>query len=363
MIKVLYDGWPLTREANSPEAMHLLNLLRQRHLEVEAHVALPDQPPKWLPEGVAALVQPAAAGTQRTRLVWEQRTLPRLLSALHADLLHLTTRHPPLLGSAACVVSPAEFPSNKPASGFTARVRESMASGGMSRLRGLLWPSDLSDLQPVKKSSPVYQLPCEPYPEAGTLADQRPKELAALNLPETYILYHGPHDTPALRRLLDAWSWTAGPIGEYYPLLILGLDRAAQGRLQKQLSELEFMDTVHPLPVLHPDLIPYLVQGCSAVFHPAPLAPWGWTARLALAYGIPLIAAESAMSDALAGAGAFLLPEGDTRAFGAALITVIVEEAVAERLLQAGRQQVAAWDQRPFRDELFAAYQAIVMAV
>jgi hypothetical protein len=39
-----------------------------------------------------------------------------------------------------------------------------------------------------------------------------------------YVLYHKQGGGTALRRLFDIWSWAAGSIGDYYPLVLLGLD-------------------------------------------------------------------------------------------------------------------------------------------
>jgi glycosyltransferase involved in cell wall biosynthesis len=359
MIKILYDGWPLVWAPNSPEALHLFSLLQEHHPEVQALVALPGDPPPWLPLGAQAQVHPTA-DAPRVRLEWEQRSLPHLASALDADLLHLTASHPPLLGKASSVVSPAEYPSHDSPAGLIPRVRDALARGGMTRLRGLLWPSDLQTVLPLEKSDQVYYLPFTPFPTAGALRKQDNSKLEALKLPDTYILYHGPGDLQSLRRLLDAWSWAAGPVGEYFPLLILGLDHAGQQRLQSLLANSDLAKTVRLLPVLDPTTIACLYQDSYAVFHPARLSAWGTAGRLSLFYGKPLVAAESPLADALAGPAAYLLPEYDARALGAGLLSVIVEELLYQELAQAGRQRASAWDQRSFRDELFAAYKTIL---
>jgi glycosyltransferase involved in cell wall biosynthesis len=361
MIKVLYDGWSLVRGPNSPEGLHLLCLLQPRHPQVQAYVALPDQPPSWLPAGVETRLHPIP-DTPRLRLAWEQRSLPRMAGALGADLLHLTALHPPLLGSVPCVVSPADYPHKIPVSGFFPRLREALASGGISRLRGLLWPSDLGSVPPPVGEAPAYHLPLVPCFKKGFASDQDNSALEALQLPDTYILYHGPGDKGSLQRLLDAWSWAAGAIGEYYPLLVLGLDQAARQRLQALLRDSELKETIRALPVVDPADVHRLYQGCSAVFHPAHMSPWGAAGWLSLLYGKPLVAAEDTLIDALAGPAAYLLPEWDTRGLGAALITVIVEQQVAEELSQAGRQRAATWDPRSFQEVLFEAYQAVLSA-
>lgn len=359
MIKVLYDGWSLVRQPNSPAALHLYTLLCQRHAQVEALVALPEQPPDWLPEGAIPHVLPTL-NTERDRLRWEQGSLLSLADRLMAHLLHLTTDTPPLFGSTIVVLSPAEFPTHERLTSFASRLRLAMASGGMARIRGVFLPVDLAGVPSARVKSPLIPLPVEPFPPADADLPQVFPQFDALELPDTYILYHGPHEASALRLLINAWSWAAGSIGRDYPLLIIGLDTDSQRDLHRILLETDLVDTVRPLPILHPALISPLYQNCSAVFHPAPFTLWGNTIRLALAYGKPLVAAENAVSDGLAGAGAYLAPQDDSRALGAALISVIVEEELAQKLVGAGRQRLARWNTGAFQGKLYVAYRAIL---
>lgn len=358
MIKVVYDGWSAVYQPNSPSAIHLLTLLQQRHTDVEAVVALPGEPPDWLPGNVSAPIL-IAENTPGARLVWEQRRLPRFAASLGAQLVHLTTSTPALFSSLPVVVSPAEFPSPKPRR-LASRLRQALASGGLTRLNGLLWPLELEAQPPQGASAPLYHLPAEPFPGFGTETDSGANHAAAFDLPETYILYHGPCDEVALQRLLAAWSWAAGPVGEYYPLLLLGLDEKARLRLPSLAEAYGCQGTLHPLPLLHPGAIPALVQGCSAVFHPASLAAWGGAARLALAFGKPLVASEEPLTVVEVGAAAYLAPMEDSRALGAALLTVIVEEQVAKALSEAALQWAAGWDNRSFSGALFTTYQSVL---
>lgn len=361
MIRTLYDGWSLVRQPNSPAALHLFTLLQQRHVEVEAVVALPEAAPDWLPGGAIPHLLPTP-DTMRGRLAWEQGSLPRLARSLEVDLLHLTTANPPLFSRSITVVSPAEFPAQEAFGGFLSRLRLGLASGGMSRLHALFLPEGYQGETPQGGEKLVFRLPTEPFPAEENKAGGENPWLKALDLPETYILYHGPCGKNGLYRLIEAWSWAAGSIGRDYPLLLVGMGAEAQHVLRSLLAGMDLEDTLRPLPPIRPDLIPLLYQNCTAVFHPAPLAPWGGCARLALAYGKPLVAAENPASDSLAGSGAYLAPEDNPRALGAALITVIVEEQLGQELGQAGRQRAAGWNPEDFQNALYSAYQAVLQA-
>ncbi len=158
--------------------------------------------------------------------------------------MHLTASHPPLLASIPVVLSPADYPTATPPQGMTERLRDALSSGGMARLRGLLWPSDLAAIPPAGITAPLHLLPAGPVSHLSRIADGNLPKLDALTLPETYILYHGPDDRQSLRNLLAAWSWAAASIGEYYPLLILGRDLPSHQHLTALLEESGLQETV-----------------------------------------------------------------------------------------------------------------------
>jgi glycosyltransferase involved in cell wall biosynthesis len=367
-MKILYDGWSLVHQPSSPAALHLLTLLAAHPAEFPAWVGLPGEPFHPLPPGVEAALQPVP-DTDWGRLGWEQRILPVLAGRLDAGLLHLVGGSPALFGSRRTLFSPAGFsgisspaPLRRP--GFASRLRESFALGGLARAGAWLWPSDLPLGQigmPVHHLQPAIHLNFRPASETHNLAPTVKRLRQDLNLPETYLLAHPSTDEPALRRLLDGWSWAAGSIGAYCPLVITGLDRASQDRLAALLAEYQLTGTALPLPPLSLPALAAVYQGCSALFHPLHLSPWGDPVRLALACGIPVVSLESEQTAALVGPGGYLIPGGEAypalcRALGAALITVVVEESLAKALAEAARRQAAAWQWAPFVDGLRECY-------
>ena len=371
-INVLYDGWPLIDQPNSPAALHLLAILAHLPDAVQPVVALPDKPPAWL-EGTPVHVHPMA-NTPVAHLRWEQHVLPRLVRKLGAALLHLTSSRVSLLDPANSVVSPCEFEfwdSDESDYRYSAsktlgqRLLESLGRGGFSRAHRAFWPSDLpTPTWPVDWISlpPVVNPDFTPGSgegqQAGSDGSSRlQRELPGLDLPESYILYHGPAGSHHLHRLLQAWKWAAVGLGELYSLLIIGLDGASVKYLSEIAREYGLEDSLRVLPPLSPASLALLYQGCAALFHPAPVAPWGGPERLALACGVPVVASENVLSDALFGPAAYLAPAGDARALGAALITVVVEDTVAEKLSQVARQRAGAWQSQDFGQMLAEAYR------
>jgi hypothetical protein len=379
MLTVLYDGWPLAYQPNSPGAIHLLTILDNHPPAARAVVALPAASFHPLPEGISSRIVPAL-DKDAARLVWEQRTLPRLAGELGARLVHLTSGGPALFSSVTSVISPAAFVARHDSrrmaergAGIAARLREALGQGGMVRVGSLFWPADLPT---PTVNVPVQLLPPAVHPgfsEQGAPVDEpeaqeelrRLLDAAGVELPETYILYHGPGSAAELTRLLDAWSWAAGSIGDYYPLLVAGLDDPARRELDSLLAKYSMARTARVLPILPLAALAALYRGCHVLFHPSPIFLWGDPLRMALACGKPVVCLETPLTEALVRQGGYLIG-GDAaaqrinRLLGAALITVVVEDDLAMSLSQAARELAAAWSIDRFARSLGDAYQAIL---
>jgi hypothetical protein len=233
-LRILYDGWSILHQPNGPAAAHLLNILAQIPNQIEPILAMPGSAPAWLPEVETRIV--LTKSTTSSHLIWEQQILPKLARDSGAELLHLMSPHPPVLAPPFCVVSPCGFSANqlstqrpeRPA-GITRRLRAALAQGGLTRVRAIFWPADLPQF---KLPQPVITLPATVHPDFIYKTERNEGsgtgKYLALDLPETYILYHGPCSSQDLQRLLAAWSWAAGPIGDYYPLVTLGLNDAGR---------------------------------------------------------------------------------------------------------------------------------------
>lgn len=374
-VTILYDGWPAVYAPFTPAAMHLQAVLAQLPERIQPIVAVPDSPPGWL-SNIPVQIHPAR-NTASGRLRWEQRILPQLGRKFAPGLLHVTSTHPPLFGPGNCVVSPSGFKEfdriSKPGGTegvrpFGERLREALASGGLARARGILWPDDL----PVPKlPAPLFKVPPTVHPEFYREALKASEHISGngsgrqrgpvpAELPETYVLYHGPGDPVSLSNLAEAWSWAAGPIGEYYPLLMLGLETRAWSTIDKLLEGSGIAGTVRPAPAIPPEDVPALYAGCTALFHHAPVSPWGGPIRQALAAGKPVVSIEGERVNAMVGPAAYLVPPGDSRALAAALITVVVEESVAENLAEQAARRSASWLSSNFGEELAKAYEKML---
>jgi glycosyltransferase involved in cell wall biosynthesis len=185
--------------------------------------------------------------------------------------------------------------------------------------------------------------------------------LDKLGIPETYILAQGSADETALNLLVEAWSWVAASIGEYYPLCVVGLDEMGRQKLEERVTASGLGKSVFVIPWLAFNEITALYQGCSAFFHPSPLAPWGDPVCMALAWGRPVVAIENQFVDARVGPAAYLSsPNAGARGLGAALISTIVEGGLAEALSQQAHRQVSGWQANTLTSSLRQVYTSLL---
>lgn len=356
-LRILYDGWPLARQPDSPAALHLLAILAHLPETVEPVLALPEQAPPWAPAAVEHHVAPAGE-TPGDRLRWEQRTLPELAGRLAADLLHLTRETPSLMHGEKTVVSPAGYgPPGRARQGWRGRLRGALAAGGMARARAVFWPDDIP---PPATLPRAVRLPPVVHPGFEAREHFFPPDIPGIELPGSYVLYHGPQDTATLRRGLEAWTWPANPIGEAYPLVMIGLGKAARGEVQRLVERLDLRGTVMVLPPVPPGWIPALYQAAAAVFHPAEESPWGGALRHGLACGKPVVSLATARNVRLVGPAAYLAEARDTRRLGAEIIGVVVKEPLAKRLQEAALERSRGWNAAGWGEALARGYERVL---
>jgi hypothetical protein len=243
-------------------------------------------------------------------------------------------------------------------SGLTDRLRQSLARVALDRGAEILWPEDLPYPPDQREPVDLHKIPPTVHP-AFLTQQTRPVITKYNDLPEAYFLYHGPCNPGAIQTLLRTWSWVAVPIGKDCPLVLVGLDQLRRQRVYSQLSDYALEETLQVLPALSPQELAGLYQGCRGLFHHAPESLWEGPVRQALASGRPVVAAKTDLAEALVGPAAYLIDERDTRAMGAALITIVVEESITESLSQAAQARSIRWNQALFREKLALIYQTV----
>ena len=354
--KILFDGWPLAYHPNSPAALHLLTLLAILPDEVEAHLACPAVIFTHLPENVNVDMHPTL-NTEGGHLGWEQSWLPKRAAQLGAVLLTASSGSA-LFSRGGVLPSPAGFGrEDRPAGGLAGRVRLAAAGGGLSRAKAVLWPDDLL---PGGLTN-TFKLPPVVHPAFSPAEEFYPPDVPGLDLPESYVLYHGPQSFSALRKVLDTWTWAAAPIGDFYPLLIAGLGSEARAYVEHLLPGYGLQSSVRILPAdLPPAWLGLLYQYCTVFFQPFEPSVWGSPIRHALACGRPVVSVEHPQTDALVGPAALLMESRDAKGLASGLISMVVKDKVAEGLQAAALARAEPWrDLGAFRSKLLVLLNSI----
>jgi glycosyltransferase involved in cell wall biosynthesis len=345
-IRVLHDGWPLLHAPTSAAAWHLRTLLELAPVDTELILALPAEKSV---EGISNNVKIVRAA-QDDRGAWEQGTLPRLAEEHGANWIHTTNLAASLFGKTPTLVSPtSSVQAHDYERGLRGRLAAAQGWGGLARAT-ILWPEDLPAPRLPGK---IITLPPVAHPAFIPKQWVAPTELG---LPEEYLLYHGASDEPTLLRLLESWTWAAASIGELYPLVMLGLDQGAKDFLEKRLPEFHVQDSVQILPEVSFNHLPALYQNSAAIVHAGAPTPWGGALRYALACGKAVVAQQEPLTEAIVGSAAYLVAPEDLRSFGAAIITMVVDEKARESLEAAARQRSDQWEAAAFTAGLSKIY-------
>lgn len=215
---IIFDGWSLVHHPNSPAALHLLTLLEYHPPESLALVALPSEPFEALPSRFSSEIILAALG-ERGLSVWEKRFLPELARRVGAGCIHLASLKSGRRTTMRSIVSPSGYDE------FYSEVkgRALVDSGGCwlerfrdaysykrSGIKGIFWPEGLPS---PNTRFPIIRLPIiSPSLLDRNDLELQQNEIPIKDLPETYILCHGPFSHQELLTLIQAWSW-AGWLG------------------------------------------------------------------------------------------------------------------------------------------------------
>ncbi len=142
-----------------------------------------------------------------------------------------------------------------------------------------------------------------------------------------------------LSLLLSAWTWVEGSLGDTCSLVVAGLEARQAAEVNQLASHFRVDDSVKTVAVTDADW-PEAVARAGAVLHTGDSAS-AVVLRWAMAAGTPVAGIRNRLAEAIVGPAGYLVESGNSRGLGAACLTLLVEEAVAQQLSLAGRERVA----------------------
>ena len=161
----------------------------------------------------------------------------------------------------------------------------------------------------------------------------------------------GPDWIPGFRarvRWVSAWD----------PARLPSADAAGYEDYPALAKELEFEDTVKFIgPVEEADK-PALYRGATVFTYPSRYEGFGLPPLEAMACGVPVVTTTGGSLPEVMGKAGYLVPPDDTRTFGAAIITIVVEPSVHDDLRARGLAQAKEFSWEKTARETAAAYEA-----
>ncbi len=377
-MRILINGWFAAHDVQTGSGQYLramLEWLPRVAPEHEYHLVVPDNGatarPK--PEGAGYQVHAVRCGSSNwAKLRFEQWQFPQACRALRADLAHVPYWAPPLSSPAPIIVTihdiiPVLMPEYQ--RGRAARLYTALVSAAARGVTLALTDSDASarDIQqhlglPAEKIRTIYLAAGPAYQPTGDWRVDDPIR-EKYGLQEGYVFYVGGFDRRKnLRALLSAWTWPAGSIGQNYPLVIAGQLPTPDGLMFEDLPalarELEVADTVKFIgPVDEADK-PALYRGATVFAYPSRYEGFGLPPLEAMASGVPVVTTTGGSLPEVVESAGYLLPPDDTRNFGAAIITIVVEQQVHDDLRARGLAQARKFSWEKTARETAAAYMA-----
>ena len=344
LLRVLYDGAPLCSASGSPAASHLIELLEHLPAGVEPWLASP-----WVPDSLPGnssirtfISQIPNTTNGWTR--WEQFLFPRAAREIGAKLLHTTQARPPFNSPVPCLVSPANIllPTSLSAGpSFLGRLRDALGAGGLSAAWAILWPDDLP--APSIRGN-IISMP--PTIHSAFLNPQ--PDLP--DIPRPYVLCPLADHSANFQLIEEVWGVVSSTMGEDWHLILLD-------EMPGQMERFPQMPSTHFLIPSSIEESAALYQQAEVVLHVCPVAPWGDPLSRALACTRPIAGFETVWSSARSGPAAYLVPDQNTRALAAALITLLVKSSVAQQLSYAAEARSAGWRKTDPAGSLWSIYK------
>jgi glycosyltransferase involved in cell wall biosynthesis len=182
------------------------------------------------------------------------------------------------------------------------------------------------------------------------------------NLPQEYVLYLGGFDVRKnIATLLQVYTWVQDAIGHEYPLVIAGKLPAMHDDFFRDprviAKALEVEDVVRCIgPVAEEDK-PALYRGAAVFLYPTRYEGFGLPALEALACGVPVVGSNASSVPEIVGPAGMLMNPDDARSMAGALIAVVTDYELHEKLSNAAVEQAAKFSWEKCARETLQAYQ------
>jgi glycosyltransferase involved in cell wall biosynthesis len=366
--------WDQPFAGSGQYVVRLVTALRTARPDIDLTLVMPPhlKNPERVPDGVR-VHHTGGFGGKLGKVWFEQRTFPRAVAKLNADIAHVPYWGPPLTSPAPLVTSVLdviplvlkEYAGSLPAMLYTSLVTAS--ARGSAKIITLSNDSKNDIVTHIgvepERVVPVYLAVDEAFhPRMGAEKDAAVR--AKYDLPDKFVLYLGGFDSrKQVNELLLAYTYVAQAEGDNVPLVIAG--RAPQWGTSvfpdlpayaKQLNLGE--DVVKWIGPPDDSEKPSLYRLAAAHVWPSKKEGFGLPVLESMASGTATIAWNVPVMQEIVGDGAYLVD--NARELAGAILAVINQDSLRNSLVNQGLAQATKYHWRKTARETAAVYDEVM---
>ncbi|HUN22911.1 MAG TPA: glycosyltransferase family 1 protein [Anaerolineales bacterium] len=380
-MRIAINAWflnqPYTGSGQYLQALlhHLPQIAHATHQALEIVLIAP-LGTHYQPSSPVIQLQTVASGAGHLgKLRFEQVSVPSLASKIGADILHIPYWAPPLRSRIPFVVTvhdiiPLMLPEHR--GSLLARLYTSLVASATSGANAVITDSHASrlDIQqhlhiPREQIQVIHLAVGAEFSTRRGELDWQVRQ--KYQLPSNYLLYIGGfHRRKNVHRLLEAWTYCAAPIGEFFPLVIAGKLPTPDGKFfldyAGMAEQFGIADSVRFLGEFSDAEKPALYRGATGMVFPSSYEGFGLPPLEAMACGVPVITTDkSSLPEVVGSAGYLVSDPSETRKLAAAMIGLTVDQALHSELRAKGLQQAQKFRWEDTTQKTWQVYNSVLL--
>jgi glycosyltransferase involved in cell wall biosynthesis len=190
------------------------------------------------------------------------------------------------------------------------------------------------------------------------------------DLPDQYVLYLGGFDVrKRVAQLLHAFTYVSRAEGENTYLVIAGREPESWARgdddplfpnMRRLADELKIGDYIRWIGYVDEADKPALYRMASVFVFPSRAEGFGLMLLEAMQSGTPVVANNIPVFDEIAGDAAYLVEDGDARAMGGAILSLLLQDPLRETQITRGLGRATTFSWRKTARETLAVYETVM---
>ena len=378
---IAINGWFYDQEAtgSGQYLRHLLASLPKAAPEIKLSLVLPPRIPT--PTHLPATIQVVRAGSPRLsatargrlgKVVFEQRSFPRIARQIGADIAHVPYWGTPLacpvkLVTTVLDVIPLLYPVYS--RGALTGLYTSLVSAAARGSNHIITISETAKVDieeqlriPEDDITVTYLAPDERYhPHIGAENDEALRD--KYDLPERFVLYLGGFDwRKQVNELLLAYTYVGEADGDTFPLVIAGREPTTDDRLFPNLRaycrRLNIEDYVRWIGFVDEEDKPALYRLADVFVFPSLYEGFGLMALEAMASGTPVVTSDAIVFEEILEDAAFIVH--NAREMAGAILALLIQPPLRDTMINQGLALASNYSWRKTAEETLAVYEGVL---